>query len=140
LVRVRVVIDLHKSGGPMSHEEPMRYEAPKIVRREDIKGLLSVAVKSDVPSDVNIKENIVPVTWSRDAYEPPAVASREPLAALLLDTVKSDHVVSDVHLKENIVAVTWSGEPYEPPAVVAREQLAGLLVVTVKSDVSSSTP
>ena len=74
----------------MSYEEPMRYEPPKIVRREDIKALLTVVVKSDVTSDVHIKENIVPVTWSVEAYEPPAVVAREELAGLLFQTGKSD--------------------------------------------------
>ena len=46
----------------------MRYECPRIIRRDAIAGLL-VAAKSDikqpdgVDSDVNIKENIVPVRW-----------------------------------------------------------------------------
>jgi len=45
----------------------MRYERPRIVRRDSIAGLLSAA-SSDVkqpgtPSDVNVKEHIVPVRW-----------------------------------------------------------------------------
>jgi hypothetical protein len=44
------------------------YEQPAIVRRDAIAGLLgSVTAPSDVPppaeSDVNVKENILPVRW-----------------------------------------------------------------------------
>jgi hypothetical protein len=73
----------------MSYEEPMRYEPPKIVRREEIKALLKVVIKSGYTvSDVHLKENIVPVTWG-ERYEPPAVVAREELSGLLVDTVKS---------------------------------------------------
>jgi len=43
----------------------MRYERPRIIRRDRIAGLLDI-IKSDgdaAPSDVNLKENFVPVAW-----------------------------------------------------------------------------
>ena len=42
----------------------MRYEPPKIVRREAVSALLD-AVRSDkkVISDVRLKEHVVPVVW-----------------------------------------------------------------------------
>ena len=47
---------------------PVRYESPSIVRREQLKALLLDGAKSDLPadtnvSDVNVKDNIVPVRW-----------------------------------------------------------------------------
>jgi hypothetical protein len=39
----------------------MRYERPMIVRRERIAALCGLALS--VPSDVNLKENILPVRW-----------------------------------------------------------------------------
>ena len=53
--------------------DPTRYEQPTIERRDTIAGLLIAAAPSDVKpkptappigiSDVNIKENILPVRW-----------------------------------------------------------------------------
>jgi hypothetical protein len=42
---------------------PVRYEPPRIVRRERIDGLLSDGFVSVGFSDVNLKENIVSVVW-----------------------------------------------------------------------------
>jgi hypothetical protein len=70
----------------------MRYERPAIARRERLSGLLFIP-RSDVDvveSDVDIKDNVVPVTW-RQRYESPAVTRREPIAGLL-DVVRSDPV------------------------------------------------
>jgi hypothetical protein len=41
----------------------VRYEPPRIVRRERIDGLLSDGFVSVGFSDVNLKENIVSVVW-----------------------------------------------------------------------------
>jgi hypothetical protein len=45
----------------------IRYEPPAVVRRDSIAGLLgSATAPSDLPigaSDVNVKENILPVRW-----------------------------------------------------------------------------
>jgi hypothetical protein len=71
----------------------MRYERPAILRREALSGLLEIS-RSDVDvleSDVDIKANIVPVTWRRASYASPAVIRREPIAGLL-DIVRSDPV------------------------------------------------
>jgi hypothetical protein len=81
----------------------MQYERPAIVSRERIEGLL--LIKSDpkqTPSDVNLKENVVPVVW----YEAPAIVARERIEGLLV-LQKSEKVRSDVHAKANIVPVTW---------------------------------
>jgi hypothetical protein len=40
----------------------VRYEPPKIIRRERIDGLLAFATSVSF-SDVNLKENIAPVVW-----------------------------------------------------------------------------
>jgi len=99
----------------------MRYERPRIIRRDRIAGLLDI-IKSDgdaAPSDVNLKENFVPVVWSEPSragvelgagvqYESPAIVRRDRIAGLL-DIAKSDGdaAPSDVNLKENFVPVAW---------------------------------
>ena len=86
----------------------MRYERPRIIKREPVAALL--IEKSDKPqdSDVNAKENIVPVAWP---YEPPTVVGREPVAGLLREKsdVKEKPVPSARDLKDNIVLVRWDG-------------------------------
>jgi hypothetical protein len=132
----------------------MRYERPKIVRREPIAGLL-VAAKTDkdaTPSDADLKENVVPVLWGTRygeghddpatdrAYETPSIVRRERIDGLLA-AVKTDGDIgiSDLDRKENIVPVLWGtryGEghddpatdrAYETPSVVRRDRIEGLL-------------
>jgi hypothetical protein len=52
----------------MRYERPktdrLPYEAPAVVARESIAGLLFArSDSSQVPSDVDLKDNIVPVVW-----------------------------------------------------------------------------
>ena len=84
----------------------MRYERPRIVRREPVGGLADTTKSDKVTSDAASKDNVVPVVW-RDGYQPPAVARREAVAALG-DTTKSDPVApSDAASKEHVVPVRW---------------------------------
>jgi len=98
----------------------MRYERPGIVRRDPIAGLLSPKQLSDVqnkgtaPSDVNIKDNVVPVVWpaQRSAYATPAIVRRDSIAGMLDGAAPSDvntqpDFESDVNIKDNIVPVRW---------------------------------
>ena len=85
----------------------MRYERPMIVKREPVAGLLLEKSEKPQDSDVNLKDNVVPVAWP---YEPPAIVEREPVTGLLRDkSEKTKPAPSDVNLKENVVPVRWDG-------------------------------
>ena len=133
----------------------MRYESPIIVRREQIKALLTAGVKSDLPdsgdtnviSDVNVKEHIRPVVWSTPdretvPYAKPSIINRDAIAGLLRpqsDPPEPDtNVISDVNVKEHIRPVVWSTPdretvPYARPSIINRDAIAGLLI-NPKSD------
>ena len=96
----------------------MRYERPAIVRRESIVGLATVALSDVKPpptnlSDVNKKDNIVPVAWAGEsvAYEAPAIVGRDDIVGLATaassDVKPPDGVPSDVNIKDNVVPVRW---------------------------------
>ncbi len=119
----------------------MRYERPTIIRREPIAALLIDGASSEqrpdteTISDVNRKDNIVPVTWEAHPrrYAAPAIDRREPIAGLLIvakSEQPNDAVTSDVHVKDNIVPVTWGSAAmveYSQPAISRREPLQALL-------------
>jgi hypothetical protein len=126
----------------------MDYQRPAVVRREPMTGLLTVISRSDADddtdtdgstaSDLHMKDNVLPVAWSGEPYEAPAVADREAIAGLARLKRSSDEdedtdsdgsgIPSDRHIKDNVVAVGWSGQPYQAPAIADREPVAGLLI------------
>ncbi|MFA5884649.1 MAG: hypothetical protein WDA60_12415 [Acidimicrobiia bacterium] len=118
----------------------MGYERPSITRRESIVGLATAAPSDPIPkqSDVNKKDNVVPVAWAESSetpplrYETPSVARRESivgLASAAPSDLPPDTIPSDIAKKDNVLPVEWS-EPkalrYETPGIARRESIAGL--------------